>query len=133
MKSLSQKDIENWLIEWTAKQLKLEADTIDIKQSFLNYTTDSLMAMMIVGDLEDWLGCRLSPTLMWDYSTMESLAEYLFTQAGGDVAPDSAPAKNEKQADDTDETDKLLENLDNLSEDEMDNLLGQLLVSEQSK
>jgi 8-amino-7-oxononanoate synthase len=29
------------------------------------------------GELENFLGCRLSPTLLWDYPTVQELAEYL--------------------------------------------------------
>ena len=41
-------------------------------------------AMMLVGDLEDSLGLRLSPTLVWDYPTMEKLAQYVVEK---DVVP----------------------------------------------
>ena len=77
----SQATIETWLVNWTAEQLDLKTTEIDIHQSFLNYNMNSVTAMMLVGDLEDWLACRLSPTLAWDYPNVKILAQYLAQEA----------------------------------------------------
>jgi acyl carrier protein len=42
---------------------------------------DSMQAMHLSGDLADWLGQQLSPTVVWDYPTIELLASHL---AGSD-------------------------------------------------
>ncbi len=31
----------------------------------------------MTGDLEDWLGCELDPTLLYDYPTIDALAWHL--------------------------------------------------------
>src|SRR5438132_9896728 len=38
---------------------------------------DSLQAVSLAADLEDWLGQSLPPTLAYDYPTIEALAQYL--------------------------------------------------------
>ena len=43
--------------------------------------------MTLVGDLEVWLGRRLSPTVFWNYPTISDLAAHLAS-----TAPDPAAA-----------------------------------------
>ena len=115
----TQTTIETWLINWTAEQLDLEKTEIDINQSFLNYDMNSVTVMMLVGDLEDWLGLSLSPTLAWDYPDIKTLAQYLAQET-------EKVESSEKK--DTQDAQQLLNQLDDLSEEETDALLNQLLA-----
>ncbi len=119
----SQGTIETWLINWTAEQLDLEPTEIDIHQSFLSYDMNSVTAMMLVGDLEDWLGCRLSPTLAWDYPNIKTLAQYLAQEA------QSIQSSNSSEETGSD-VNQLIDNIDNLSEEDMDSLLSSLLAQQ---
>jgi acyl transferase domain-containing protein/acyl-CoA synthetase (AMP-forming)/AMP-acid ligase II/acyl carrier protein len=74
--SPSQEAIEAWLISKISKQLA-SSDEIDIRQPLVQYGLSSLAAVGISGDLQEWLGRELSPTLLYDYPTIESLAQYL--------------------------------------------------------
>jgi acyl carrier protein len=38
---------------------------------------DSARALLLVGDLETWLGRRLPPIVLWNYPTVEALARHL--------------------------------------------------------
>ena len=69
--------IQGWLIDKLAQILEIEANQIDVSQDFEEYGLDSAEAINLSGDLEDYLGCRLSPTLLWDYQNIEALAQYL--------------------------------------------------------
>ncbi|MGK7893606.1 MAG: aminotransferase class I/II-fold pyridoxal phosphate-dependent enzyme [Xenococcus sp. (in: cyanobacteria)] len=71
--------IEGWLIDKVAESLQIEPYEIDIDREFSDYGLDSVEAINVSGELENYLGCRLSPTLLWDYQTIASLAEYLAT------------------------------------------------------
>ena len=116
--SQSQATIETWLINWTTENLDLETK-IDINQSFLSYDMNSVTAMMLVGDLEDWLGLSLSPTLVWDYPDIKTLAEYLVQESNtNETQSRTEPDTNIEQ---------LLDNIDKLSEADMDNLLNSIL------
>ena len=75
----SQEVIEGWLIDKVAESLQIEPHEIDIDREFSDYGLDSVEAINVSGELENYLGCRLSPTLLWDYQTIASLAEYLAT------------------------------------------------------
>jgi len=38
---------------------------------------DSVAAVGLAGELEDWLDVELPATILWDYPTIAALAEYL--------------------------------------------------------
>ena len=76
--------IAGWLIAKLAQQLRIKPERIDTQLPFVDYGLDSIKAVSIVGDLESWLGRSLSPTLVWDYPTIENLAQHL---AGDETQP----------------------------------------------
>ena len=71
-------EIEAWFVTYFADLLSLKPDDIDITIPFDRYGLDSSAVVVMTGDLEDWLaGIEIDPTLMYDYPTIELLAEYL--------------------------------------------------------
>ncbi|HEX3451356.1 MAG TPA: acyl carrier protein, partial [Isosphaeraceae bacterium] len=62
----SKHSIIEWLVQWIARELGLAPVEIETDKSLLNYSLSSVTAMMLVGDLEEWLGLTLPPTLVWD-------------------------------------------------------------------
>ncbi|MEM9275417.1 MAG: beta-ketoacyl synthase N-terminal-like domain-containing protein [Cyanobacteria bacterium P01_F01_bin.143] len=72
--------IQDWLENWLAKNLSLDALAIDPNISFANYGMDSVMAVELVQDLEDWLEQGLDATLLWNFPTITSLAEHLINE-----------------------------------------------------
>ena|SRR2546422_569495 len=79
--------IQAWLVARVATALSVDPNEIDVREPFARFGLDSRTAVSLSGDLERWLGCRLSPTLVWDYPTIEAVAEYL-----ADGAQTAAPA-----------------------------------------
>jgi len=69
--------IESWIVAHLAEELGVDSQEIDIREPFANYGLNSVAAVGLSGELEEWLGLKLSPTLVWDYPTIESLARYL--------------------------------------------------------
>jgi acyl carrier protein len=79
--------IENWLVAWIAKEMGLDPSAIDARQPLLNFGMGSRQALLLVGDLEDWLGTKVDPTLAWDHPTIEKISRFLATEvnrAAGD-------------------------------------------------
>ncbi|MEL6440940.1 MAG: acyl carrier protein [Cyanobacteria bacterium J06621_8] len=70
-------EIEAWLVSYLAKLLSIEPDEVDVTIPFDRYSLDSASAVGMTGDLEDWLGHELDPTLVYDYPTIEALAGHL--------------------------------------------------------
>lgn len=75
--SKSVEAIQDWLVSYLAEQLKIAPQDIDTEMPFDRYGLDSAVAVSLTGDLEDLLGHRLSPTIAYDYPTIETLAQYL--------------------------------------------------------
>ncbi len=73
----STKAIQDWLVTQLSRLLEVEPQDLDIREPFTNYGLRSVDAVGLSGDLEDWLDRRLSPTLAYDYPTIESLARHL--------------------------------------------------------
>lgn len=69
-----------WLVEQIARHAKIAARQIDIRAPFESYGLDSLAAINISGEMERWLDCRLSPTLIYDYPTIEALAYHIASE-----------------------------------------------------
>jgi acyl carrier protein len=72
-----EQEIRNWLFIHLAEALEIKADQIDPDAPFDRYGLDSYAAVNLVGELEDWLKCELSPTSPYDYPTVAKLARYL--------------------------------------------------------
>ena len=73
----SQEDIESFLTIRLSVGLGIPADDIDLGQPFSAMGLDSVRAVEFLGELESWLGRRLSPTLFWNYPTVSDLAAFL--------------------------------------------------------
>ncbi|MBW4687497.1 MAG: thioester reductase domain-containing protein [Komarekiella atlantica HA4396-MV6] len=69
--------IQAWLVHKISQQLKINPQDIDVRESLTSYALDSVQAVNISGELENWLGRKFSPSLLWDYSTIEKLTQHL--------------------------------------------------------
>lgn len=80
-KAQTRHTLQKWIVNWLARETKLPAGSINISKSFADYGLDSVTAVELADDLEEWLGVPLSPTLAYDYPNIESLAQYLATES----------------------------------------------------
>jgi acyl transferase domain-containing protein/acyl-CoA synthetase (AMP-forming)/AMP-acid ligase II/acyl carrier protein/predicted alpha/beta-fold hydrolase len=72
-----QQSIQVWLVKNIAQRLGLSPQEIDVGEPFVSYGLDSVQVVRLSAELEDWLERKLSPTLAYDYPTIETLAQYL--------------------------------------------------------
>ncbi|MGB3514063.1 MAG: acyl carrier protein, partial [Microcoleaceae cyanobacterium] len=79
--------IKHWLVSQLAQRLELPTNDIDIDRDFTDYGLNSIEVVNLSGELENILGRRLPPTLLLDYPTIESLAEYLVEDTSQDTGP----------------------------------------------
>ncbi|MBD2256619.1 acyl carrier protein [Pseudanabaena sp. FACHB-2040] len=70
-------EIQAWIASYLADLLDIDADEVDVTIPFDQYGLDSAAAVGMSGDLEDWLGQKLDPTLLYDYPTVQALAHHL--------------------------------------------------------
>lgn len=87
--------IQNWLVSQLAEQLSIDPKTIDMNESLTRYGLDSIDAVTLVGELEDWLEVELPSTLFWDYPTIGKSAQYLVSEfdVSAAVGTDTSEAK----------------------------------------
>ena len=98
----SRDEIQSWLTTQIAERLKVNRSNVDIREPFAYYGMDSVQAVSLSADLEDWLERELSPTLAYEYPTIEALSRYL---AGESISPVSLLApRNEQRADSNNST-----------------------------
>jgi acyl carrier protein len=69
--------ISEWMIEYMADLLEIDPDEVDVETPFARYGLDSSAAVILTGDLQDWLGKEIEPTIMYDYPTIVDLANFL--------------------------------------------------------
>ena len=119
-------EISNWLVSKLAERLELEPLDINIQKDFSDYGLNSVEAVNFSGDLENFFGYRLPPTLLWDYPTIEALAQYLAEERSQDVMVN--PLSTEISAE---EAKQLLAKLDQMSDAEVDVLLNSILSEEE--
>ncbi|MFO1518604.1 MAG: SDR family NAD(P)-dependent oxidoreductase [bacterium] len=83
--------IQDWISKKIGERLNLSPEQIDYDQAFTLYGLDSKDAVGFSGELEDWLGLKLVPTLLWQYPNLRSLSAYLFSaQKKGVKQPEKA-------------------------------------------
>jgi 8-amino-7-oxononanoate synthase len=82
--------ISNWLVNQLAERLDLPVAEIDIHKDFTIYGLNSIEAVNLSGNLENFLGRRLEPTLLWDYPNIHALALYLANESDRPQTPGDA-------------------------------------------
>jgi len=70
-------EIRAWLIAHLAQVTRRDPQEIDPSRPFESYGLDSLQSVALSGDLAEWLGRELPPTLVWEYPTIDAMAEGL--------------------------------------------------------
>lgn len=124
--------IRTWMVKWLSRELKLAPTEISPDESLLTYGMDSINAIMLVGDMEDYLGLRLPPTLVWDFPTVNRLVDKALSEQaalGGQSSPAAENGRSDKRSIDTmdiAEAKQLLERLDELSDADVEALLARL-------
>jgi acyl carrier protein len=76
-KKLGRDGIRRRLRARIAELLELDASEIDMNQPLVEHGIDSMKAVTFSLELETWLDRKLPPTLLWDYPTIDALAEYV--------------------------------------------------------
>jgi acyl carrier protein len=76
-KSASLEEIQNWLITHLAELMRVSPEEVHVQEPFTNFGLNSIDAVSLSGDLEDYLNRSLPATLLWDFPTIEKLSRHL--------------------------------------------------------
>jgi acyl carrier protein len=74
---MTAKELEDWLIEQLAAQLKTQKKDIDPVRRLEEYGLDSMEAVALTGEIEHLLGRKVDPTILWDYPSIRAVATLL--------------------------------------------------------
>ena len=77
--------IQAWLVSRLSETLGIEPQAIDVREPFVSYGLGSTEAVGLAGELAEWLDRKLSPALVYEYSTIAALASHL---AGSSDVPE---------------------------------------------
>ncbi len=83
--------IADWLVARLAGPLGIPASEVDPTRPFANFGLGSLRAVALAGELEDWLGRPLSPTLLYEYPTVVALSRHLAANSTVLAQQESSP------------------------------------------
>lgn len=73
--------ISSWLKSYLADLLSLPEEEIDESTVLQRYGLDSSAAVGLAGDLGDWLGYELDPTITYDHPSIRALSAALSQDA----------------------------------------------------
>jgi acyl carrier protein len=68
-------EIQEWMVSHLASILSVSPDSIDVTALFDDFGLDSPTAVGMTGELEEWLGRRVDPTLIFDHPTIEQFSQ----------------------------------------------------------
>ncbi|MDA0738708.1 MAG: acyl carrier protein [Nitrospirae bacterium] len=72
-----QQGVQDWLINYVANELKVDPPLINPTHTFDQLGLDSVTTVALTGELEGVLGRSLSPSLPYEYPSIEALANFL--------------------------------------------------------
>ncbi len=76
-RTLTEAAIQAWLVARIEAALDLAPGKVDIHKPLSRFGLDSMIAVGLSADLEDWLGRTLAPTILAEHPTIEALARHL--------------------------------------------------------
>ncbi|MGF1524383.1 MAG: AMP-binding protein [Leptolyngbyaceae cyanobacterium] len=130
----SAQSIQQWIINLLIQDWKIPTEAIAPSKTFADYGLDSVMAVNLAQELEDWLKIPLEATLVWNFPTVESLSKHLINEineatqnAQADSTSDSDLSAEASSSSSIDESSP--EDLDALSDAEMADLLAEELAT----
>jgi acyl carrier protein len=70
-------EIQSWLVAKIAALLGVSPEEIDVQEDLDFYGLESVEAITLSGELSEWVGRDLSPTIVREYPTIIDIARYL--------------------------------------------------------
>ena len=115
--------VETWMTSWLVARAGVEPGDVDLEKPFADYGLDSMTAVEMSGEIEDWSGIQLTPIVAWNYPTVAQLSAYIVDQISSDQVAADRP---EAQASENDQDlERLLDEIEHLSDDEIKHELAE--------
>jgi acyl carrier protein len=79
---LTMQEVQSWLVEKVASRLDVARRQVDVDKYFDEFGLDSTEALVLAGELDNWLGFELETTALWYHPTIAELAAYIVQEQG---------------------------------------------------
>jgi thioesterase domain-containing protein/acyl carrier protein len=92
---ISVETLQAWLVSQVAVNLQVPESTVEADAPLERYPLDSLSIAALLGELGDWLGWRVPPTLFLELPSLSAIAHQLaeaHRDGGAERAPAAAPS-----------------------------------------
>ncbi len=76
-KTVTAKESQDWLVDKLATRLEVEPSEVDVEKYFDEFDLDSTEALILAGELENWLGFELEATALWYHPTIAALSAHI--------------------------------------------------------
>jgi len=69
--------IEAWLCRTLSTRLNIATESVDVTAPLASFGLSSVRIVELSGELAEWLGKDISPTLLYDYPSIEAISQHL--------------------------------------------------------
>jgi len=80
--------LQDWIVSWLVQRGGIDAAEIDVERRFDEHGLDSLLAIRLIGDLEDNCGVELTPVVAWEHPTISGMSRLIAARVCGLAADD---------------------------------------------
>jgi len=74
---LTEAGIREWLVTRIAATAQIPPEEVELDRPFAEFGMDSMQLFELSGELQKFLGHKVSEIIAWDYPTIEKLSQYL--------------------------------------------------------
>jgi acyl carrier protein len=70
-------EIRAWLVEKLSQAARIDPSEVRADEPLVGMGLDSMRFVVLVGELEDWLGVRFADNPLFDHPTIDALSAFL--------------------------------------------------------
>lgn len=78
----TEEEIREWIVAKLAGRLRVPPESIDLNEAVVRLGVDSMQFVVLVGEMEDWLGCRFMSNPIAAHPSINALSQFLARQLG---------------------------------------------------
>lgn len=88
-------DIRDWIVDQLTRQMNVKPQHLDLDESIEYQGIDSMQLAVLVGQLEEWLGCQFTANPLFHHSSVNAISVFLAEQLqqGNTVIDPATPTK----------------------------------------
>ena len=116
--------LNEFIVRQLAQILNIPPSGIETDASFRSLGLDSLTGLELRNRLERHSGLRLSATIVWNYPSVERLADFLYRHLRGDGETDAGGGEHPEPGGDAEGLESLLDAIESVSDEDAQRMLG---------